>query len=564
MRGKSGYFDISGTQNVRARVNWYEEYEIENNRSYIVISLQFLAQSPYGYYGYTYYPNGSIVVNGNTIKTFSSASGQDSFRIEAQDQWYPKNGLGPYESQWIAHADDGSKSITVSIDITGYVTGGGGGSGWRCSGSSAISLYTIPRSSSVRATDAFVESSTTIAVYRQANYTHSIKYTFGSLTGYITESGGLSSYESRFSRENLNVLIPTSFYYQMPNDQYKRCDLVCYTYYGGQLIGTSSSYFWVYCRPAICTPSVSGTVEDTRWPNITGNRNILIRYDSTARCIINAVAKNGAAIVRKTINGTVISGNELSIPEVPAGSFEFSATDSRGFTATFRAEKTLIPYITLTNNASYVRLGADTNSIRLLVEGNFYNSTLGASTNTLTAKYKVDQGQYVTVYPTIDGNHYKVDVTVPNMSYDSFYKLEVVVSDLLNTRTRQLDIKKSIPIADWGETDFRFNVQVQEPYVYFGATAEADPTAYADYLLQTGFSGTVMIQIGQGALTPEQYIMGQIICNGNKRCAIVLYGQHTIYTNVRQDYTWFGWTRYTGVSTVALAEQQDDIPEFLI
>lgn len=72
--------------------------------------------------------------------------------------------------------------------------------------------------SSVGATDANIGSVSSITVVKyNASYYHSLHYSFGQLSGYITESGGTQPDEVKFAGTNIPFTIPESFYSQIPN-----------------------------------------------------------------------------------------------------------------------------------------------------------------------------------------------------------------------------------------------------------------------------------------------------------------------------------------------------------
>ena len=72
-----------------------------------------------------------------------------------------------------------------------------------------MTLTTIPRASSVTCADGNIGSSTTININRaSSNFTHTLKYSFGTLSGTIV---------TKTSETSIGWTIPTSFYAQIPN-----------------------------------------------------------------------------------------------------------------------------------------------------------------------------------------------------------------------------------------------------------------------------------------------------------------------------------------------------------
>lgn len=467
--GKSGYFDLSTTKtNVKVRVNWSETYTIADNTSVVQItSIQVMAVSPYGYYGYTYYPNGTAKINGSTVVTFKSATSSHSVRIAAQDTWYSISGA-PYTSDPISHNSDGSKSVAIAIDITGYTSDGSGDSGWTASGSKTVALTTIPRASAIGATDANIGASSAITINRKStSYTHTIAYKFGSLSGYINADGAVVSTAEKMTASRISFLVPTSWYDQIPNAVSAVCTLTCTTWSGTTQIGDAqTATFTVTASQSACKPAVSGTVKDTNSTTIalTGSADKLVRYFSAALCTITASAKNGATLTEKQVNGNAISDASYTIGAVETGDFVFYAKDSRGYTNQVTVSKTLIEYIKLTANVTCNRDDPTSGAATLRITGNYFKGSFGSSDNALAIQYKVgSSGDTVTADPediTYTDTGYTVQISLSGLDYQSQHKIYVTVSDKLMTLDKTATLKKGIPLADWGEDDWNFNVSV--------------------------------------------------------------------------------------------------------
>ena len=460
--GKSGYFDLSTTKNnVKVRVNWSETYEITTNASVVQIdSVQVMAKSPYGYYGYTYYPTGTIKIDGSTVVSMDSVIPTHRVEILAQDKWYSISGA-PYKSGSITHNADGSKSVTITIDITGYSAGGTGDSGWRASGSKTVTLTTIPRASTIGATDANVGATSIIAVNRKStSYTHSIAFTFGSLSGYINADGAVVSSETKITATNIAFSIPTSWYNQIPNAPSAVCTLTCKTYSGSTQIGSSqTTEFVVTAAQSASAPSVSGTVKDTNSATIalTGNADKLVRYFSTALCTISATAKNGASLVSQSVNGIAIKDTAHTISAVETGTFVFEAADSRGYTGRATVQKTLIEYVVLTANAYCWRNDPTSGNAILSITGNYFNGSFGAVANVLTIKYRIgSSGDWASVAAediSYSATGYVATVRLSGLDYQSRHIVYVSVSDQLSSLDRQPVLERGIPVVHWGAND---------------------------------------------------------------------------------------------------------------
>lgn len=381
-----------------------------------------------------------VVLDGETVYSKST-----DYRIELRNGTVVASG-----SKTFTHNADGTRSFSVSIQggIYTYAV--------NCTGSKTFTLDTIPRASSISCTTANIESKPTITISRaSSSFTHTITYAFGSLTGTIVTKTSATSITS--------WTIPTSFYAQIPSAKTGKGTLTCDTYSGSTKIGTSTCELSVTTDEAKCKPTVSGAVVDTNATTIalTGDKNTLVRYYSTAQCTISVTLnKNAGSISAKTINNVAVSGTTRTISNVETGTFDFYAKDSREYYNSDKEVKTLVLYEKLTNNATVQRTDPTSGKATLTIEGDYFNGSFGATSNTLTVKYRQGSGSYVSVTPTISGNTYTATVSLTGLDYTKSFTYEVVVSDKLSTITKKLTLQKGIPVFDWGESDFAFNVPV--------------------------------------------------------------------------------------------------------
>lgn len=466
--GKNGYFDLAGTNGMTLRVNWSETYDIQSNKSTVKISSVQLKSGTYS--GQTYYIDGTIKINGTTVFSMDSSAGYYSVTVNATGTWYSvkKSGSAISGSVDVSHNSDGTKTTTIEVagnnweGLRGFTSSGSDGNNWKVSGAKSIELTAIPRASTIGATDANIGSTCMIAVNKKlSSYTHSIKYSFDSLSGYITESG-TSSTETKLSGTSISWTVPTTFYAQIPKAKSGACVFTCTTYSGDTVIGDPQLANATFtASETLCAPSLSVSVKDVNETTkaLTGDAEKLVRYFSTAQCAITATAKNSATITGKTVNGTEVTGTSIDIPEVTTGSFAFAATDSRGYTTTKNVSKTLIPYVRLTNNATCSRTDPTSGNATLKCSGAWFNGSFGSKGNTLTVKYKINSGEEVTIPAIYDGNSYSAEVTLTGLTYTYSHRVTVTVSDALDTAEKTITVMRGIPIFDWGENDFSFNVQ---------------------------------------------------------------------------------------------------------
>lgn len=581
VEGLSSYFELGTTSEIfTLRVNWSETYNASMNKSCVTVSsVEFKSTS---WYGFTYYPDGIIKINGVPVITMHSVSGVYRCSTPTPGVWSPiidNNGNIASGSVDVIHNADGTKNIEIEIAGNRYAkcffyeTKGSGASGWGCAGSQIISLTTIPTytlsvsegsgsnivvsrtasgyagtgdissgtrlycgdklkitfsaepkyrlltttvngiaftsgnthtvtgnvsvvsvaqmlASVIGATDASIGSVSTITVTQfNTAYYHSIQYQFGDESGYITASGGTQSAEVRYKTTTVAFSVPTSFYRQIPNSKTGTCKITCRTYESvsspDALGDAEECTFIATASQDNCSPVLSVNVRDTNSVTkaLTGNENIIIRYKSIAHCTVTATAREYATIKSVLIDGAPVTVStsdnvtyaEKSFPDADKAVFEFSATDSRGYTSTNSAISTLISYIKLTCNPKIERPTPTGNTMTLSFSGNVYRGSFGACSNTLTLKYRyrVEGGSYGS-WKVVDpanvvfgvSNYRSVSaITLPDeFDYNKSYEFQVQATDgsgeyVLSTATTTVPVRRGIPVFDWGEDDFNVNVQ---------------------------------------------------------------------------------------------------------
>ena len=246
---------------------------------------------------------------------------------------------------------------------------------------------------------------------------------------------------------------------------------------------------------ANANPTVTFTARDgAGFGGITGDATkVLIKGVSYVLYEIAASGKKGATIksysvtngsnTRSTASGEFwISSNN--------GTFNYVVTDSRGNTTKGTYTFSVVDYIVPTCNISATNPTAAGDMV-LKISGNIFFGAIGKSENVinLTYRYKENNGSYTAwKYPTettLGNNTYSTTINISGLNYKSTYTIEARVEDLIFTDSNYKGgiyseaIKvKSIPVFDWGENDFNFNVPV---------TIEGEPLL--DYVVEQGGSG---------------------------------------------------------------------------
>lgn len=393
----------------------------------------------------------------------------DGVQIDYHDNTGNQTSIGRNEAKLVAsgtttvlHNDDGTKTISAEVELW---TDSGAYLPVYISGSGQVALTQILRESTISATDANIGAVSMIAVNRKsAAYTHSIRYTFGGLSGYITADGGVSASEVKLSSTYIGWTLPESFYAQIPNAKSAKCTLTCKTYSGSTQIGSAKTCtLTCVAAESVCAPQITASVaaSDAITATLTGSNTKLIRYCSDALCTISATVRNSATLKQKRIAGQVVDGTTRTIKAIEADAVTFDATDSRGYSTAVTVPVDLVPYVKLTCRASTVRETPTGDKVMLYISGSWYNGSFGAADNTLTLKYKVDGASaWTAVTPTLTGNTYSAQLELTGVSYNATHTLSVLAADKLSTVQLSDTIKRGVPVFDWGEEDFEFHVPV--------------------------------------------------------------------------------------------------------
>lgn len=421
-------------------VEWSQNSQnIEDNSTIINWSCGF---NP----GHKYYLNAikmsSVVING--VEVYSG--GTYSNITDYQNRTFASAAMK------ISHNPDGSKSFTVS-GFSGWIYN----SGNTYASSQTFTLPTIPRASSVSCSTADIGSNATISISRaSSSFTHTLTYSFGSLTGTIA---------TKTSSTSVSWTIPTTFYAQIPNDKSGTGTITCDTYNGSTLIGSKPTYFTATVNESASKPTLSPTAVDsnTKTTALTGDSSKFIKYYSNASVATGAKARNSATLKSQkiTCGAKSISSASGTINAVESGSFTFSATDSRGYPTTQTVNKTLIEYIKLTCS---LNAGAPTTDgvATLKISGNYWDGTFGALANTLTVQYRYktqgeSYGSWTTVSATKSNNTYNATATISGLDYRTTYVFQARAVDKLATVNTDEQARRTTPIFDWSKNDFNVN-----------------------------------------------------------------------------------------------------------
>jgi hypothetical protein len=444
--------------------------DIVNNTSTVNVQLQAWRTNT----GYETYGTGTASVNVEGTQFNKAVSSSQKITYNSFTVLYNAN-------HTIAHKADGTKSPSIGgyFTINAPVSGG-----WNYF---SFSLPTIPRASTVTATNAEIESATSININRfSESFTHTLKYSFGSLSGTVA-TGVATGY---------GWTVPSTFYAQIPNAKSGVCTITCETYSGETLIGSSTTTFTASVNETTNAPTVSASIIDTNAVTkaLTDSDYKVVKFFSNMGFTITATAKNSATISSRSITCGSLSSTSTSgtLNAVESNVFVVTATDSRGISSskTYNSTSTpaypLVDYVRLTVSPTLTRTSQTGSTIAISYSGNYYNGTFGTVANTLTVKYRYriagtsTWSSDVTITPIKSGNTYSGSQNLAeSFPYTNAYEFQVSAYDKLNTSgevTVPLVVSQGIPVYDWNKTAFNVNVATTVPSLTVGSKSLLDLT----------------------------------------------------------------------------------------
>lgn len=343
--GKSGYFDLSGTKGITLRVYWAEEYDLTANTS--VVSITRLQLKSGTYSGTSYFLDGTVSVAGSAVVSMSASVGgyyYDVPTLNTLEDLTVMSGYSalPWKSKTITHADDGSASVSIAVNVRGYIPGTTSntkGNGWQVDGSSTVQLTTIPRKSTLSLTSyGNLGSEHTIKVTQQASvFTHTITYKCGTASGTIC---------TKSKETTIKWTPPLSLASQAPSGLSVPITLTITTYNGSTSVGSNAVNFTLDI-PSSVVPSVSFTVSDDS--ECLGKYGKYVQGKSQVVVAVTASGARGSTIVSHTVNfdGRSYAGDDVTTEVIKgSGSLTMKVTvkDSRGRTAEASKTLTVLPY----------------------------------------------------------------------------------------------------------------------------------------------------------------------------------------------------------------------------
>lgn len=354
--------------------NWQS---IEGNYTNVTANYYACADSYAGWSNYTTYP--FLGLYHGADKT------EESQTLTSFDFRKNKRILIGSITKNIPHNADGTMSVSASFtwdsdhSMVGTLTG-----------YASKTLSTIPRASSITATDANIGSASIININTASSgFTHTVEYIFSGLTGRIA---------TKTSQTSIGWSVPTSFFEKIPNAQSGTVTITCYTYSGNTHIGTKTTTMTVSVPTSGTYNSMpvidSATAVDTNDTTIalTKDSSRLVTYFSNVKVNVTGRCLNYAGFSKlrernvidipattTTSNGTTNVTGEKIFEKNTSIEFRIVLVDTRQLASSYKylneanGDFKVVPYIPLTMSVNAERVSPTSASIKLNFSGNFYN-----------------------------------------------------------------------------------------------------------------------------------------------------------------------------------------------
>ena len=369
----------------------------------------------------------------------------------------------------------GTLDVTINHDTNGNGTASYSASAntnWTLGSASLSGSFTLPRiarADNITSPMVYTIGAThTIRITQNStSFTHTIRYTFGSLNGTIASN----------VKDSCTWFVPTTFYNEFTSGSSKTGTLYCDTYSGSTLLGTTSITATFIPNSTTAKPTVSfNYTSDSLSQTLTGNTKGIIGGRSSINYTITGTPKHNATIAKYYLSNSSSNLPEVSktgtLNNVSGNKYYTRVQDSRGLNSD-TLTITLSPYVNYVQlaitNCTFERENDLSNKVYLTLKGNYFNNNFGATDNELTLKLfyrKQSESSWgnaidITSYATISENTFSItnQLIGSNFSYEDSYEFRVVAQDKVVTDdsvSSNRIVTEGIALFDIGKNDVLF------------------------------------------------------------------------------------------------------------
>ncbi len=460
-------------------------------------------------------------------------------------------------SHSVSHSSDGTKSITISAVFKIQATLSGTYYEQIAAGAT-VTLNTIPRASSVSGKAAVMGQESTVTVTRaSSSFTHTLKYSFGSVT---------KTFATKTDAVSVAWTPPLSLASQVPDAVSGTCTITCVTYSGDTKIGTKTCTLKLSV-PASVKPSIGSLTAERIDGTVPSSWGIYVQSKSKAKLAVNGAAGSyGSAISSYSISGGGFSSNAPGFTTGylnSYGSITFTATvtDSRGrvsaaASVTVTVERYFVPYFESYSSQRCISSGALSDDGTYVLANALYNRAPCANNNTVTRTihYKKTTDSvwtnagviFSSGVPAVFGGGW----ISTEYSYDIRYTITdqfnmVSVQDIVSTAAVVMDFKsggKGLAVGKVSETDNCFEVSEDWDVKVYGKLLKDYISAIAGSMHPVG-----SIYMSVSPTNPSAYFGGTWAAWGTGRVPVGVDASDTDFAPVEKT---------GGASTVTLTAKQ--------
>lgn len=372
-----------------------------NNRSYISTELWILGRSYSAY-------NVDCNVTGGGGYTNSHLTANDWIKLVSGGFWAPHNAdgtgtatVGSYYSSGYGTMPYGEFTLTLT----------------KIARASQPSINTHPGNSP----DITAGTACTIHMNKKANFTHTVKYSFGKKSGTIA-TGVV---------DNCSWTPPTSLLDQIATATVGYGGISVETYSGSTKIGETKTCNFNLHIPSGSEPTVGAITLTEQHAGVKAkNPNVTVQQISKKLVSVPVSAKYSANIKRVTCDGVELSNNNGTytgyISNKSNGTYKVTVTDSRGLQSSNTATQTFCEYAKPFITATLKRESETSSKGALNVSGSY--STILSNTLSMTIQ-RNDSSSPATVSPSLSNGNISYSKSYTDLNYVQSFTIKVKVTD---------------------------------------------------------------------------------------------------------------------------------------
>lgn len=400
-----------------------------NNRSYISTELWILGSSYSAY-------NVDCNVTGGSGYTNSHLSANGWVQLVSGGFWAPHNAdgtgsatVGSYYSSGYGNMPYGEFTLTLT----------------KIARASQPSINTYPGNSP----DITAGTACTIHMNKQANFTHTVKYSFGKKSGTIA-TGVV---------DNCSWTPPTSLLDQITTATVGYGGIMVETYSGSTKIGETKTCNFNLHIPSGSEPTVGAITLNEQHLGVKKKYGLATVQTISKKLIsIPVSAKYSASIKKVTCDGVELSNNNGTytgyISNKSNGTYTVTATDSRGLQSSNTVTQPFYEYAKPFITATLKRKSETSAEGTLVVNGSY--STILSNTVTMTIQ-RNDASSASTVKPTLDSGKITFSKDYTDLNYVQSFTIKVKVIDGFD---ESVEVTAALGVGQYALWMGKYNVKV--------------------------------------------------------------------------------------------------------